>query len=124
MKKAKILAAAFVITLPITFSISPVNAASIKNGVACSRANATTKVGTKTYKCTKNPYVTPTKRTWTLKGCLDAYALWKNAKEEYDNWKDLAKIAGPEGEKTLNELQQSITGLETTMKTVACKKGA
>ena len=124
MKKAKILAAAFVITLPITFSISPVNAASIKNGVACSKANATTKVGTKSYKCAKNPYVTPTKRTWTLTGCLSAYALWKNAKEEYDNWKDLAKLAGPEGEKTLTELQASITDLETTMKTQACKKGA
>ena len=103
---------------------APAGAATIKNGVACTKANATTKVGTKTYKCAKNPYVTPTKRTWTLTGCLSAYALWKNAKEEYDNWKDLAKLAGPEGEKTLTELQTSITDLETTMKTQACKKGA
>lgn len=105
-------------------AIAPANAATIKNGVACSKANATTKVGAKTYKCAKNPYVTPTKRTWTLTGCLTAYSLWKNAKEEYDNWKDLAKLAGPDGEKTMQELLDSIASLENTMKTVACKKGA
>ena len=102
----------------------PANSATIKNGVLCTKANATSKVGGKTYKCAKNPYVTPTKRTWTLTGCLTAYSLWKNAKEEYDNWKDLAKLAGPEGEKTIQDLQDSITSLENTMKNVACKKGA
>jgi len=96
----------------------------VKNGVACTKAGATNKVGTKTYKCAKNPYVTPTKRTWTLTGCLSAYALWKNAKEEYDNWKDLAKIAGPDGEKTLADLQTSIDNLENMMKTQVCVKGA
>lgn len=105
-------------------AIAPANAATIKNGVACTKANATTKVGSKTYKCAKNPYVTPTKRTWTLTGCLTAFSLWKNAKEEYDNWKDLAKLAGPDGEKTMQELLDSIASLEKTMKTVACKKGA
>ena len=38
--------------------------------------------------------------------------------------KDLAKLAGPEGEKTLNDLQNSITSLETTMKKQVCIKGA
>ena len=103
---------------------APAQAVTIKNGVACTKANATTKVGTKVYRCAKNPYVTPSKRTWTLKGCLDAYALYKNAQEEYDSWKDLAKLAGPEGEKTMKDLQDSIASLENTMKTVACKRGA
>lgn len=117
---------AMVLGLVLTTGLftEPAGAATIKNGVACTKANATTKVGTKTYKCVKNPYVSPTKRTWTLTGCITAYSLWKNAKEEYDNWKDLAKLAGPDGEKTMKELADSITSLETTMKTVACKKGA
>ena len=123
MKKAVMAIAAGAILFS-GVAIAPANAATIKNGVACSKANATTKVGAKTYKCAKNPYVTPTKRTWTLTGCLTAYSLWKNAKEEYDNWKDLAKLAGPDGEKTMQELLDSIASLENTMKTVACKKGA
>lgn len=123
MKKAVLAVAAGAILFSGAIT-APAQAVTIKNGVACSKANATKKVGVKVYRCAKNPYVTPTKRTWTLKGCLDAYALYKNAQEEYDTWKDLAKIAGPEGEKTLQDLQDSITSLEKTMKTVACKKGA
>jgi hypothetical protein len=48
----------------------------------------------------------------------------KDARSQYDDWKDLAKIAGPDGEKTLQELQTSITELENTMKNEVCKKGA
>ena len=122
--KKKILAVAVASLFGASILSAPAGAATIKNGVACTKANAITKVGAKTYKCAKNPYVTPTKRTWTLTGCLTAYSLWKNAKEEYDNWKDLAKLAGPDGEKTMQELLDSIASLEKTMKTVACKRGA
>ena len=107
------------------FMLTPSSdAVTIKNGVACNKANATVKVGSKLYKCAKNPYVTPTKRTWTLTGCLTAYALWKDSKQQYEDFKDIAKLAGAEGEKTMNELQASINSLEITMKTQACKKGA
>lgn len=95
----------------------------ISNGSACTKANATTKVGTKTYKCAKNPFYKPTTRTWTLTGCLTAYTLWKDSKQQYEDWKDIAKLAGADGEKTLSDLQKSIVDLETTMKTQACKKG-
>ena len=123
MKKAVLAVAAGAILFSGAIT-APAQAVTVKNGVACSKANATTKVGIKVYRCAKNPYVTPSKRTWTLKGCLDAYALYKNAQEEYDSWKDLAKLAGPEGEKTMKDLQDSIASLENTMKTVACKRGA
>ena len=105
-------------------SAAPANAVTIKNGVNCSKAGATTKVGTKTYRCAKNPYVKPTRTTWTLRGCLTAYAMWKDAKEQYADWIDLAKLAGAEGQKTMDELQTSITELEATMKDIACKRGA
>ena len=102
---------------------APANAA-ISNGTSCVKSGATIKVGSKSYKCAKNPYFAPIKNTWTLTGCLTAYALWKDAKQQYDDWKDLAKLAGAEGQKTLDDLQKSIDSLEATMKTQACKKGS
>ena len=110
--------------LGLNLAAAPANAATVKNGVNCAKAGATTKVGTKTYRCAKNPYVKPTRNTWTLRGCLTAYAMWKDAKEQYSDWIDLAKLAGAEGQKTMDELQASITDLEATMKDVACKRGA
>lgn len=102
----------------------PAGAATIKNGVNCAKAGATTKVGSKSYRCAKNPYVKPTQNTWTLRGCLTAYALWQSSKKQYEDWADLAKLAGADGQKTMDDLQASITDLEATMKDVACKKGA
>jgi hypothetical protein len=107
-------------------AVSPfsTSAATIKNGVNCSKSGTTAKSGSKTYRCAKNPYVKPERNTWTLRGCLTAYAMWKDAKEQYEEWVDLAKLAGAEGQKTMDELQDSIEGLEDTMKNVACKRGA
>ena len=117
--KALIVAVALVGT-----SMGPTEGASIKNGVNCSKANALIKVGKKSYRCAKNPYVKPERRTWTLTTCLTAYRLWQDAKSEYENWESLAKLAGAEGEKTLDDLQASIKSLEETMINQACKKGA
>ncbi len=123
MKKS-LVAASLGVLLATGLYATPAHAATIKNGVNCSKAGATTKVGSKTYRCAKNPYVKPTRNTWTLRGCLTAYAMWKDAKEQYADWIDLAKLAGAEGQKTMDELQASITDLEATMKDVACKRGA
>ena len=102
----------------------PAQAATVKNGVKCAKAGITTKVGTKVYRCGKNPYVKPASLTWTLRGCFTANALLKDARSQYEDWKDLAKLAGAEGEKTLQDLQTSITELETMMQNEVCKKGA
>ena len=123
MKKS-LVAASIGVLLATGLYATPSSAATVKNGVNCSKAGATTKVGTKVYRCAKNPYVKPTRNTWTLRGCLTAYAMWKDAKEQYADWVDLAKLAGAEGQKTMDELQASITDLEATMKDVACKRGA
>jgi hypothetical protein len=50
--------------------------------------------------------------------------MWKDAKEQYADWVDLAKLAGEQGQKTMDELQASIIELESTMKDVVCKRGA
>ena len=39
---------------------APAMAVTVKNGVKCTKAGATTKVGTKVYRCGKNPYFKPT----------------------------------------------------------------
>jgi len=100
------------------------SAAVIKGGVACTKSSATLKVGAKTYTCAKNPLLMPTKLTWTLSGCLTAYSLWQDAKQQFAGFADIAKLAGPDGQKTLDDLQASIDGLQKTMRTQACVKGA
>ena len=123
--KARLLAMGAVAVLGASMVVAPAaQAATIKNGVNCTKANATTKVGSKVYRCGKNPYVKPTQLTWTLRGCFTANTLLKDARSQYEDWKDLAKLAGADGEKTLNELQASITELENTMKDEVCKRGA
>ena len=102
----------------------PANAAVVKNGVKCVKSGASIKSGSKIYRCGKNPYYKPTNLTWTLRGCFTANALLKEARQQYEDWKDIAKLAGADGEKTLIELETSITVLENTMKNEVCKRGA
>ena len=124
MKKRTGLLISVMAVSAIGFFAPTSSAATIKNGVNCTKANATVKVGKKTYRCAKNPYVKPERRTWTLTTCLTAQRFLREAKSEYANWESLAKLAGPDGQKTLDDLQASITSLEDTMKNEACKQGA
>ena len=70
----------------------------------------------------KNPYVTPTKNTWTLAACLDANDLYIEAKDQYEVFKDILS-ASPEGVTELGNLQKSMDSLIVIMKTQTCKKG-
>jgi len=105
-----------------TYSIAA-QAAKVKNGVACSKANLKTKVGSKNYVCGKNPYVTPTKLTWMLRECPKTYDLYIESKDQYDIFKDILNSAGPEGKVEADKLLAGISSLETLMKTAVCKKG-
>ena len=98
------------------------NAATVKNGVACKKAGLKTKVGKKNYVCGKNPYVTPTKLTWMLTGCPEAYDLYIEAKDQYGVFKDILS-SSPEGITELGNLQKSMDSLDTLMKTQVCKRG-
>lgn len=121
--RAKVFSIGLIAILATALLGAPANAA-VSNGAKCTKAGAITKVGSKVYRCAKNPYFKPTIRTWTLKECLTAYGLWKSATRQYEDFKDLAKLAGAEGEASLLQLQKSITELEDTMKNEACVKGA
>jgi hypothetical protein len=105
-----------------TYSIAA-QAAKVKNGVACSKANLKTQVGSKNYVCGKNPYVTPTKLTWMLRECPKTYDLYIESKDQYDIFKDILNSAGPEGKVEADKLLAGISSLETLMKTAVCKKG-
>ena len=121
--RASVLVATFGLFLATTSYATSANAATIKNGVACKKAGLKTKSGGKSYVCGKNPYVTPTKNTWTLSTCLDANDLYIEAKDQYDVFKDILS-GSPEGVTELGNLQKSADSLLVLMKTKVCKKGA
>ena len=114
--------ATFGLFLATTSFTTSANAATVKNGVACKKMGQKTKSGSKTYYCEKNPYVTPTKNTWTLSSCLDANDLYIEAKDQYEVFKDILS-ASPEGVTELGNLQKSMDSLIVIMKTQTCKKG-
>ncbi len=120
--RASVLVATFGLFLATTSYATSANAATVKNGVACKKLGQKTKSGSKTYYCEKNPYVTPTKNTWTLSSCLDANDLYIEAKDQYEVFKDILS-ASPEGVTELGNLQKSMDSLIVIMKTQACKKG-
>ena len=121
--RASVLAATFGLFLATTSFATTSSAATVKNGVACKKLGQKTKSGSKTYYCEKNPYVTPTKNTWTLASCLDANDLYIEAKDQYEVFKDILS-ASPEGVTELGKLQKSMDSLTVLMKTKVCKKGA
>ena len=121
--RASVLAATFGLFLATTSFTISANAATIKNGVTCKKSGQKTKSGSKTYYCENNPYVTPTKLTWTLSSCLDANDLYIEAQDQYGIFKDILS-GSPEGVTELGNLQKSADSLLVLMKTKVCKKGA
>ena len=59
-------------------NVSPAAAAKISNGVACSKAGATTTVSGFRYRCAKNTMVKNSKLTWLSTECLTAITQYKN----------------------------------------------
>ena len=107
-----------------TSVVTPASAATIKTGSSCTKAGTTKKVGSKTYVCGKNPFVSPTKNTYMLKACYDGYDVYLQAKDGYESYKDLGPLVGAEGMAQIEELKTSMDSIYSTLKTKACKKGA
>lgn len=120
--KPALIALTLGLLLSTTSVITAAEAATIKNGVACKKLGQKTKTGTKNYVCGKNPYVTPTKLTWMLTSCPQAYELYVEAKDQYDIFKDILS-SSPEGLTEIANLQKSMDTLDVLMKTQVCKKG-
>ncbi len=109
--------------LSTTTVISSVEAATVKNGVSCKKSGLKAKSGVKRYVCGKNPYVNPTKLTWMLTSCPEAYELYTEARDQYGIFKDILSTS-PEGLAELANLQKSMDSLDSLMKTKVCKRGA
>ena len=120
--RASVLAATFGLLLATTSFTTSANAATIKNGVACKKDGLKGKAGSKRYVCGKNPYVTPTRLTWMLTSCPEAYDLYIEAKDQYGIFKDVLS-SSPDGLAELANLQKSMDSLDALMKTQVCKKG-
>jgi hypothetical protein len=120
--RASVLAATFGLLLATTSFTTSANAVTIKNGVACKKDGLKGKAGSKRYVCGKNPYVTPTKLTWMLTSCPEAYDLYVEAKDQYGIFKDILS-SSPDGLAELANLQKSMDSLDALMKTQVCKKG-
>jgi hypothetical protein len=121
--RAAVVATAFGLFLATTSFAVSADAATVRNGVSCKKAGLKTKVGSKRYVCGKNPYVAPTKLTWMLTSCPEAYDLYVEAKDQYGIFKDILSVS-PEGLAELGNLQKSMDSLDTLMKTKVCKRGA
>ena len=133
--RSVVLATAFGLVLATTSFATTANAAKVSNGVACSKTNLKTKVGSKSYVCGYNPYVTPTKRTWMLTNCKLSNDLLVQLKEAeadmllqanifgYKTLTDLGNALGGQEQKDVNELVKSIADSEAVMKNTFCKKG-
>ena len=121
--RASVLAATFGLLLATTSFATSANAVTIKNGVACKKDGLKGKAGSKRYVCGKNPYVTPTKLTWMLTSCPDAYDLYIEAKDQYGIFKDILS-SSPDGLAELANLQKSMDSLDVLMKTKVCKRGS
>ena len=120
--RASVLAATFGLLLTTTSFATSANAVTIKNGVTCKKDGLKGKAGSKRYVCGKNPYVTPTKLTWMLTSCPDAYDLYIEAKDQYGIFKDILS-SSPDGLAELANLQKSMDSLDALMNTQVCKKG-
>ena len=121
--RASVLAAAFGLLLTTTSFATTSSAATIKNGVTCKKDGLKGKAGSKRYVCGKNPYVTPTRLTWMLTSCPEAYDLYVEAKDQYGIFKDILS-SSPDGLAELANLQKSMNSLDVLMKTKVCKRGA
>jgi hypothetical protein len=112
-----------------TSVVTPASAATIKTGSACTKAGATKKVGKKVYVCGNNAFVTPTKKTWALKTCLDGFESYVSIKDDLipqaTDMLDLLSGADKEAQRV--ELDKMIADnvlVYNALKTKWCKKGA
>ena len=94
-RKTSVALAALLVATTAAISPAAHAATKISNGVACTKKNATTKVGTDKYTCTTNPTATGAaakKLVWVWSGCLDANKAYTSTKTQYDAI--LKQIAG------------------------------
>jgi hypothetical protein len=69
-RKIASLSVALIVAGGVMVAVPAQAATKVSNGVACTKSGSTTKVGSVTYKCAKNPLVSSTKLTWLTVDCI------------------------------------------------------
>lgn len=104
----KVLAASTAALLvSLTLSVAPASAA-VKNGTPCSKAGATTKSGSSTFKCVKYALVKNSKLTWRTTDCVNTVNAFVKAQSNVA----AAKI---ETDKTVATVDEAIALLQETI---------
>jgi hypothetical protein len=78
-RKVLVVLGAVALVAASTTAVPATAATKISNGVSCKKANATTKVGTTSYRCAKNPLVKNSKLTWLSFDCLSISSTYNKA---------------------------------------------
>lgn len=78
-RKVLVVLGAAALVAASTTAVPATAATKISNGVSCKKANATTKVGTTSYRCAKNPLVKNSKLTWLSFDCLSISSTYNKA---------------------------------------------
>ena len=137
MVRKSAFAIAFVFALSSVGFATAATAATVKNGAACSKLNATTIVSAKgvknTYICrvnpaaAANPNIAKSGRTWTLKTCVSYYAQYQTA---FDNLKaqlDMINLlSGQDKTDAMKGYNDGMTSLNQTLAVIEnnyCKTG-
>ena len=104
----KVLAASTAALLvSLTLSVAPANAA-VKNGTPCSKAGATTKSGSSTFKCIKYALVKNSKLTWRTTDCISTV-------NSYVKTNSSVAAAKSETAKTVATLDEAIANLQESI---------
>lgn len=82
----KIATAGLISALLMGGAISPVHAAAVKQGTACTKAGAKAVTGKVSYVCQKNPTVASTKLVWVTTDCISAAKTYNSTKKESDTF--------------------------------------
>lgn len=78
-RKVLVVLGAVALVAASTTAVPATAATKISNGVSCKKANATTKVGTTSYRCAKNPLIKNSKLTWLSFDCLSISNTYNKA---------------------------------------------
>ena len=108
-----------------TIAVAPANA--VTNGQSCSKAGAKMTTKGKKYTCAKNPYVLPTRLTWTSATCLSTQREYLDYLSQEEDLKGMAVgLAGAsldEANKLIKEVADLNVQIQARLKNVICKRG-
>ena len=108
-----------------TIAVAPANA--VTNGQSCSKAGAKMTTKGKKYTCARNPYVLPTRLTWTSATCLQTQREYREFLSQLESMKEQA--AGQTGalleesNRYIKEVSDGNAEVLAHLKNVLCKRG-